>query len=191
MCSPRGRRRRCASSSNGPSRKSAFRSVGRARVSKKKAMTPNRARCLVEVDPRYFRPTEVDLLIGDPTKAQTKLGWKHDTSVQALCAEMVREDLKTVAEREHTAMPTDAIFPLAGKRVWVAGHNGMVGAAIIRRLAKENCEILTVDRISVDLKDQAATRDWIKSAKAGCHIPRGRESRRHSCQRYLSGGFSL
>ena len=56
--------------------------------------------CLVEVDPRYFRPTEVELLLGDPTKAHTKLGWKHDTSVEALCAEMVREDLKIVAEEK-------------------------------------------------------------------------------------------
>ena len=49
--------------------------------------------CLVEVDPRYFRPTEVDLLIGDPTKARTKLGWAHETSVRELVSEMVREDL--------------------------------------------------------------------------------------------------
>jgi GDPmannose 4,6-dehydratase len=51
---------------------------------------------IVEVDPRYFRPTEVDLLIGDPTKAQTKLGWKHETSVRELCREMVNEDLKVM-----------------------------------------------------------------------------------------------
>jgi len=51
-------------------------------------------RCLVEVDPRYFRPTEVDLLIGDPTKAHTKLGWHHDTSVRDLCREMVEEDMR-------------------------------------------------------------------------------------------------
>jgi GDPmannose 4,6-dehydratase len=57
-------------------------------------------RCLVEVDKRYFRPTEVELLLGDPTKAYTKLGWKHETSVEALCAEMVREDLKIVAEEK-------------------------------------------------------------------------------------------
>jgi GDPmannose 4,6-dehydratase len=57
-------------------------------------------RCLVEVDPRYFRPTETDVLIGDPTKAHTKLGWKHQTSARALCAEMVREDLKVVAEEK-------------------------------------------------------------------------------------------
>lgn len=52
--------------------------------------------CLVEVDPRYFRPTEVDLLLGDPTKAREKLGWKHETSVRDLAREMVQEDLKEV-----------------------------------------------------------------------------------------------
>jgi len=51
-------------------------------------------RCLVEVDPRYFRPTEVELLIGDPTKAHTKLGWKHETSVRELAREMVQADLE-------------------------------------------------------------------------------------------------
>lgn len=50
--------------------------------------------CLVEIDPRYFRPTEVDQLRGDPTKAHTKLGWRHETSVRELAAEMVREDLR-------------------------------------------------------------------------------------------------
>ncbi|MBB3771007.1 GDPmannose 4,6-dehydratase [Angulomicrobium tetraedrale] len=53
-------------------------------------------RLLVEVDPRYFRPTEVDLLIGDPRKAHEKLGWKHDTSVRELCREMVVEDLRVM-----------------------------------------------------------------------------------------------
>lgn len=53
--------------------------------------------CLVEVDPRYFRPTEVDLLIGDPTKAREKLGWSHETPVRELCREMVREDVRQLA----------------------------------------------------------------------------------------------
>ncbi len=48
---------------------------------------------LVEVDPGYFRPTEVDLLLGDPTKAHTKLGWKHRVSFAELIAEMVESDL--------------------------------------------------------------------------------------------------
>jgi len=54
---------------------------------------------LIRIDPRYFRPTEVDLLIGDPTKAQTKLGWKHTTSFSELVKEMVKADLD-LAERE-------------------------------------------------------------------------------------------
>ena len=58
-------------------------------------------RCLVEVDPRYFRPTEVELLCGDATKAYKKLGWKHEITAQALCAEMMREDLKIGANDKH------------------------------------------------------------------------------------------
>ncbi|MFD1949568.1 GDP-mannose 4,6-dehydratase [Sphingomonas arantia] len=53
-------------------------------------------RCLIEIDPRYFRPTEVELLIGDPTKAHTKLGWKHTTSSRELAREMVQADLKVM-----------------------------------------------------------------------------------------------
>jgi len=47
---------------------------------------------LVEVDPKYFRPTEVDLLIGDPSKAQQKLGWKHKCELDGLVKEMVKAD---------------------------------------------------------------------------------------------------
>src|SRR5688572_17521050 len=49
---------------------------------------------LVEIDPRYFRPTEVDLLIGDASKARTTLGWKHQVSFKQLVREMVQSDLK-------------------------------------------------------------------------------------------------
>lgn len=61
-------------------------------------------RCLVEVDPAYFRPTEVDLLLGDPTKANQKLGWKHETSARDLAREMVRADL------EMMQMPTASVI---------------------------------------------------------------------------------
>ena len=54
---------------------------------------------IVAVDPRYFRPTEVETLLGDPSKAKTKLGWTPKTSFADLVAEMVREDLKA-AERD-------------------------------------------------------------------------------------------
>ena len=57
-------------------------------------------RVYVEIDPRYFRPTEVDLLIGNPAKAKAKLGWTHETKWQQLCAEMVAADLITVAKEQ-------------------------------------------------------------------------------------------
>nr|WP_199710719.1 GDP-mannose 4,6-dehydratase [Noviherbaspirillum cavernae] len=56
-------------------------------------------KCIVAVDPRYFRPTEVETLLGDPTKAKTKLGWEPKTSFQELVAEMVCEDMEA-AERD-------------------------------------------------------------------------------------------
>jgi GDP-L-fucose synthase len=59
-------------------------------------------------------------------------------------------------------MPSEILYPLGGKRVWVAGHRGMVGSAIVRRLQREKCEILVSDRRSVDLRDQQATRAWVK-----------------------------
>lgn len=49
---------------------------------------------IVRVDPRYFRPAEVETLLGDPSKAKHKLGWVPEISVQEMCAEMVSEDLK-------------------------------------------------------------------------------------------------
>lgn len=52
---------------------------------------------LVKIDPRYFRPTEVDVLLGDPSKARQKLGWHHKTKFPELVAEMIAADLKAVA----------------------------------------------------------------------------------------------
>lgn len=56
-------------------------------------------KCIVQVDPRYFRPTEVETLLGDPRKAKEKLGWTPTVTFAELVSEMVREDLKT-AERD-------------------------------------------------------------------------------------------
>lgn len=60
---------------------------------------PQSSRAIVRVDPRYFRPTEVETLLGDPTKAKQKLGWTPKITFHELVAEMVREDLKS-AERD-------------------------------------------------------------------------------------------
>jgi GDPmannose 4,6-dehydratase len=55
---------------------------------------------LIEIDPRYFRPTEVELLIGDPSKAHRKLGWHHKVSFQELVTEMVASDLKKIEQEK-------------------------------------------------------------------------------------------
>ncbi|MBW2203127.1 MAG: GDP-mannose 4,6-dehydratase, partial [Deltaproteobacteria bacterium] len=56
-------------------------------------------RCIVEVDPRYFRPTEVDALLGDSSLAREELGWEPKTSFEEMIAEMVTHDLRE-AERD-------------------------------------------------------------------------------------------
>jgi GDPmannose 4,6-dehydratase len=61
--------------------------------------TPEGDKLIIVVDPRYFRPTEVETLLGDPSKAKAKLGWTPQTTFEELVAEMVREDLKS-SERD-------------------------------------------------------------------------------------------
>jgi GDPmannose 4,6-dehydratase len=64
-------------------------------------------RVLVRIDPRYFRPTEVDLLLGDPSKARSRLGWSHTVGFDALVREMVEADLGTVAQEKLRYGTTD------------------------------------------------------------------------------------
>jgi GDPmannose 4,6-dehydratase len=84
----------------------AFSHIGRAVVwcgqgVEEKGIDKSTGEVLVEVDPRYFRPTEVDSLLGDPSKARAKLGWRHKTSFDTLVADMVEADRITVRdERE-------------------------------------------------------------------------------------------
>src|SRR5437870_13266108 len=62
-------------------------------------------------------------------------------------------------------MAVSLIFPLRGRRVFVAGHRGMVGSALVRRLARGDCEILTVSRAEVDLRRQSETEAWCDAAR--------------------------
>ncbi len=57
------------------------------------------------------------------------------------------------------------LFDLRGKRVYVAGHSGLAGSAILRRLASEGCELLTADRATLDLTNQEQTENWIAQAR--------------------------
>ncbi len=68
-----------------------------------KGVDKNSGRVLIEVDPRYYRPSEVDILLGDPTKAKTELGWDpHGTSYEELVRLMVEADLSYVKANRHT-----------------------------------------------------------------------------------------
>jgi len=67
--------------------------------------------------------------------------------------------------RSAAAREAPILFPLAGRRVYVAGHRGMVGSALVRRLQRENCEILTASRKEVDLRRQSEVEAWMANAR--------------------------
>jgi GDPmannose 4,6-dehydratase len=72
--------------------------VWRGSGAEEKGIEKSTGRVLVEVDPRYFRPTEVDALLGDASKARAKLGWRYKTSFDRLVTDMVEADMVKVAE---------------------------------------------------------------------------------------------
>jgi GDPmannose 4,6-dehydratase len=93
----------------------AFEGQGQQEVGRVTQVTGNRARVkpgdvIVRVDPRYFRPTEVESLLGDPSKAREKLGWQPRTALADLVAEMV--------EADYTAAKRDSLVKLAGFRAY-------------------------------------------------------------------------
>jgi GDP-L-fucose synthase len=61
--------------------------------------------------------------------------------------------------------PSELLFRIEGRRIWVAGHRGMVGSAVVRRLSREDCEVLTVDRSRLDLRRQADVGKWMRDTK--------------------------
>jgi GDPmannose 4,6-dehydratase len=71
----------------------------RGRGVEEKGYDTTSGKCVVEIDPAYFRPTEVEILMGDATKAHQKLGWRHETSLDELVAEMVGADLQAMARK--------------------------------------------------------------------------------------------
>jgi GDP-L-fucose synthase len=74
---------------------------------------------------------------------------------------MARESSRHHRERKRKSLAPSPLSDLAGKRVYVAGHNGMMGSAIMRRLADEGAEVLIAERRALDLTDQPATEDWL------------------------------
>jgi len=90
----------------------AFTEVGiaiqwRGRGAQEEGVCKKTKRVVVRVDPRYFRPTEVDTLLGNPAKARKVLGWKHKTGFRELVSEMMAADLKLISERPEGGLKID------------------------------------------------------------------------------------
>lgn len=84
-----------------------------ANVSGDKAASVSVGDVILRIDPKYFRPTEADALLGDPTKAQEKLGWVPQISARQLCREMVEADYRA-ALRHVSSQPSPALVPALG-----------------------------------------------------------------------------
>ena len=161
MCWRPARRTRCASSSNGPSPQIGveidWRGAGRRGSRRRRRERPRAGRGR----PALFPPDR-----GRPPdrrrrarRRRSSAGGTRPTS-RELVAEMVRrgpESSVPNAKQRRNAELKASRFRSKGKRVWVAGHRGMVGSALVRRLAREDCEILTVDRATLDLRAPGPT----------------------------------
>src|SRR3954462_11210390 len=74
------------------------------------------------------------------------------------------ERSQILSQNPESAM-SEPIYDLAGKRIWVAGHRGMVGSALVRRLQSERCEVITVTREELDLRRQHDVEEWLRAAR--------------------------
>jgi GDPmannose 4,6-dehydratase len=125
----------------------------------------------LQVDPRYFRPAEVETLLGDPTKAHEKLGWKPETTLQEMVSEMVAKDLEAAKNTPaqvswlrgcHRA----GVLRMTKQRIFVAGHRGMVGSAIVRQLEQRgDVEVVVRTRDELNLLDSRAVQDFFANER--------------------------
>ena len=125
---------------------------------------------IMRIDPRYFRPAEVETLLGDPSKAKARLGWVPEITAQEMCAEMVAEDLKTA--RRHALLKTHGLdLPVCveGLGAWQRRSTSPVIAAwwAARSCACLRCAgtpmLITRTHAELDLTDQAAVRDFMQA----------------------------
>ena len=127
---------------------------------------------IVRINPRYFRPAEVDTLLGDPSKAKAELGWEPEITAQEMCKEMVEEDHKA-ARRLALLKENDLELPVSTENLGLhmkknidAGHKGMVGSAICRQLQTQSgVEIITRTREKLDFCNQSMVQHFMKSER--------------------------
>ena len=120
---------------------------------------------VIKIDPRYYRPAEVETLLGDPSKASKDLGWESKTTLNELVSEMVELDLKE-AFKDFELLNKKLIYNFRffnmtykinkNDKIFIAGGTGMVGSAIKRELMNKGYgiprnEILTPTRSELNL----------------------------------------
>ena len=99
--------------------------------------------------------------------------------------------IKRKLSRKSQSTTSKPIYDLTGKRIWVAGHRGMVGSALVRRLKTEPCEILMVGRDTVDLRRQETVERWMAETNPDVVVLAAATVGGILAKRHLPGGFSL
>src|SRR6185437_11653277 len=153
---PRGKRTRCGNSSNTPFDTSAVRSFGAEKASTKRVSTPRPAISLSKSTLVISGRQRWTPCWAMPARRINVWAGGHWWASTRSCAKWSNRTCKGSKTPEAFAMSDPRrLYPLSGKRVWVAGHRGMVGSALLRRLARENCEVLTAAHYELDLRRQA------------------------------------
>ncbi|MGN5478241.1 GDP-mannose 4,6-dehydratase [Cupriavidus basilensis] len=155
---------------------------------------------IVKVDPRYFRPAEVETLLGDPAKAKARLGWEPEITLDEMIAEMVASDLDQapapcIAEAAwvRSCCQRGVKDMKKNTRIFVAGHRGMVGSAIVRALQASSrvVQIVTRSHDELDLIDQHAVRQFFSAGRCRPGISGRRKGRRNPREQHFPGSVRL
>ena len=157
-------------------------------------------RTVVRIDPRYFRPAEVDTLLGDPTRAETELGWRRTVSFAELVREMAQHDL-VLAERDshmqargypdgEPARMNDSARPFSRyDTIYVAGHRGLAGSAICRALKRAGyVNVIGETHARLDLTQARAVDRYFDEARPSGGGARRGARRRHHREFRIPGG---
>ena len=154
---------RCANSSNWPLRKSAASIEWRGKGVEETGVDRKSGKTLVRIDPGLFPPDR-----GRSADRRRQQGARKSSagSRRRRSRNSSRRWWRAISRSPGGRSPMARTpFELKGKTVFVAGHRGMVGSALVRRLAQEDVELLTVPRSEVDLRDQAAVYDWFAAKR--------------------------
>ena len=168
--------------------RSAAASNGAARASTKPASTRNPARpWFGSTPPISARPKSIFWSATPARRARNSAGSRRRRS-----RNWSRKWWRAILRLHGGRLPMARTpFELKGKTVFVAGHGGMVGGALVRRLAQEDVRLLTVKRSEVDLRDQAAGLRLVRQAASASGVPGGRQGRRHRRQQHAARRIHL